>query len=105
QPLHKGGYPFALGCQSGRTQVTDGWQLRALLRARPERPRCCRTTEQRDEVAPPHHSITSSASSCNALGTSMPSNLAACALMTNSNLLDCKTGRSAGFAPLRICPV
>ena len=43
------------------------------------------------------------ASSCG--GTSMPSSLAVCALMTNSNLLDCKTGRSAGFAPLRICPV
>src|SRR5262249_45466169 len=50
-------------------------------------------------------SIISSATNCNELGTSMPSNLAACALMTNSNLLDCKTGRSVGFAPLRICPV
>jgi hypothetical protein len=27
------------------------------------------------------------------------------ALMTNSNLVDCSTGRSAGFAPLRILPV
>ena len=27
------------------------------------------------------------------------------AMMTNSNLLDCKTGKFAGFAPLRICPV
>src|SRR5262249_12378412 len=49
--------------------------------------------------------IASSASSCNALGTSMPSNLAACALMTNSNLVDCTTGSSAGFAPFRIRPV
>jgi hypothetical protein len=48
------------------------------------------------------YSITSSASSCNALGTSTPSNLAVCALMTNSNLVDCTTGKSAGFAPLRI---
>jgi hypothetical protein len=27
------------------------------------------------------------------------------ALMTNSNLVDCTTGRSAGFAPLRMRPV
>src|SRR5262249_17238543 len=26
-------------------------------------------------------------------------------LMTNSNLVYCSTGRSAGFAPLRICPM
>jgi len=33
----------------------------ALLRARRERPRSRRTTEQHDERAPVHHSITSSA--------------------------------------------
>src|SRR5262245_11829355 len=31
--------------------------------------------------------------------------LAVCMLITNSNLVDCKTGRSAGLAPLRIWPV
>src|SRR5262249_17822737 len=72
---------------------------RRLLRARRYRPRR-RTAEQRDEIAP-LHSITSSASNWIELGTSMPSALAVCALMTNSNLVDCKTGRSAGFAPLR----
>src|SRR5262249_30596074 len=51
------------------------------------------------------YSITSSASNWIELGTSMPSALAVRTLMTNSNLLDCKTGRSAGFAPLRIRPV
>src|SRR5262245_9591172 len=50
------------------------------------------------------HSITSSASNCIELGTSMPSALAACKLMTNSNLVDCATGRSVGFSPLRIRP-
>src|SRR6516164_6933341 len=63
-----------------------------------------RPAEQRDELAP-LHSITSSASNWIELGTSMPSALAVCALMTNSNLVDCKTGRSAGLAPLRIWPV
>src|SRR6476659_4651394 len=48
---------------------------------------------------PSHHSITSSASNWIELGTSMPSALAVCMLITNSNLVDCNTGRSAGFAP------
>src|SRR5215470_2001212 len=50
------------------------------------------------------YSITSSASNCTELGTSRPSALAVCALITNSNLVDCRTGRSAGVAPLRIRP-
>jgi hypothetical protein len=33
-----------------------------------------------------------------------PSILAVWALMTNSNLVDCTTGKSAGFAPLRMRP-
>ena len=37
-------------------------------------------------------------------GTSMPSVLAACKLMTNWNLVGCITGSSAGFSPLRIRP-
>jgi hypothetical protein len=37
-------------------------------------------------------------------GTVRPSILAACALMTSSNLLACTTGKSAGFAPLSIRP-
>src|SRR5262245_57893935 len=61
QPLHKGGDPLALDRRSCGTQVTDGRHFRRLLRARRERPRG-RAAEQRDEVAPPHHSITSSAS-------------------------------------------
>src|SRR6516225_3510079 len=73
---------------------------RCLLRARRQRPRG-RTAEQRDEIAP-LHSITSSASNCREFGTSRPSALAVCRLMTNSNLVDCRTGRSAGFAPFRI---
>jgi hypothetical protein len=37
-------------------------------------------------------------------GTSMPSALPVLRLMTNSNLADCTTGKSAGFSPLRILP-
>ena len=74
----------------------------ALLRARRERPRC-RTVEQRDELAP-FHSITSSASDRTLSENLTPSAFAVLRLITNSNLLDCMTGKSAGFAPLRILP-
>src|SRR5262245_26799571 len=77
---------------------------RWLLCARRERPRERRAAEQRDELAPPHHSITSSAATSNLSGTVRPSIRAVDALMTSSNFDDCTTGRSAGFVPLRTCP-
>jgi hypothetical protein len=52
-----------------------------------------------------NHSITSSARASNVAGTSMPNAFAVCRLMTNSNLVDCVTGKSAGLVPLRILPV
>ena len=51
------------------------------------------------------HSITSSAATRRGCGTLIPSALAVLRLMTNSNLVGCRTGRSAGFSPLRIRPV
>src|SRR6516162_3195264 len=50
------------------------------------------------------YSMISSASAERFGGTSMPSALAVLRLMMNSNLLDCTTGKSAGFSPLRILP-
>src|SRR5215472_10233061 len=50
------------------------------------------------------YSITLSARVSKVAGTSMPSDLAVCRLMTNSNLVDCATGKSAGLAPLRTLP-
>jgi hypothetical protein len=38
------------------------------------------------------------------IGTVMPSVFAVLRLMTSSNLLDCTTGKSPGFSPLRIFP-
>src|SRR5262245_56202785 len=73
----------------------------ALLRARRERPRGCRAADQRDELAA-LHSITSSARASNVGGISKWSVRAVLRLITNSNLVGCWTGRSAGFAPLRI---
>src|SRR5262249_26271958 len=79
----------------------------ALLRPRRERPRCRRAAEQRDEGAPFHlrgHSITSSAMAESPGGISRPSALAALRLITNSNLVDCSTGRSLALAPFKIRP-
>src|SRR5262245_33032430 len=73
-----------------------------LLRPCRDRPRR-RATEQRDELAS-FHSITSSARPDSVGGTSMTSAFAVLRLSTNSNLVDCTTGRSAGFAPLRMRP-
>src|ERR1700675_176393 len=50
------------------------------------------------------YSITSSAMASSVGGTVRPSIRAVWALMTSSNLLACTTGRSAGFAPLRMWP-
>src|SRR5262249_4768917 len=77
---------------------------RRLLRARRERPCSRRATEQGDERAP-FHSITSSARARSCGGTVRPSIVAVWTLMTSSNLVDCKTGTSAGFAPLSTRPV
>jgi hypothetical protein len=58
-----------------------------LLRARRERPRCRRAAEQRDELAPSHYSITSSAVASSCVGTSRPSALAVFRLMAISYLV------------------
>src|SRR5215831_16320130 len=87
---------------SGRKQDTDAPHLLALLRTCRERP-CRGAAEQRDELAA-FHSMSSSASNWIELGTSIPSALAVCRLMTSANFVDCSTGRSLGLAPLRIFP-
>ena len=50
------------------------------------------------------HSITSSAICWRCTGTVRPRVLAVLRLSTNSNLVGCSTGRSAGFVPLSIFP-
>src|SRR4029450_3072865 len=77
--------------------LPDSWRLPC------ERPRGRRAAEQRDEIAS-FHSITSSARAMSVGGISRPSNLAVCRLITNSNLVACTTGRSAGLAPLSMRP-
>src|SRR5262249_54732322 len=85
-----------------RIEIAEPHDFR-LLRPRRERP-CCRAAAQRDELAA-FHSITSSAMASSPGGKLRPNALEVLRLITNSNLLDCRTGRSAGFSPLRIRPV
>src|SRR5262245_39255932 len=93
-----------LGIALGESQKhADAPHPARLLCARGERPSGAGGAEQRDELAP-FHSITSSARASSVAGTSMPSIRAVWALMTSSNLVDCSTGMSAGFAPLRMRP-
>jgi hypothetical protein len=77
-------------------------RTRRLLRTDRERPRCRGAAEKRDELAAPHHSITSSARPSSVSGKVMASALAVFKLMISPTLLDCCTGRSAGFSPFRI---
>src|SRR5262249_46979287 len=72
-------------------QEPDNWSLRRLLRPRRNWP-SRRAAEQRDDRAPTHHSITSSARARRVAGTSRPSDLAVWALMTSSNFDVCTTG-------------
>src|SRR5262249_50410748 len=82
-----------------RSDVSDARGLARLLRARRQRPRGRPAAEQRYELAP-SHSITSSARASSVGGISRRSAFAVLRLITNSNLLDCTTGSSAGFSPL-----
>src|SRR5262245_50818165 len=73
-----------------------------LLRRRRDRPSRRSAAEQRDELAPPDHSITSSARNKIEVGSVIPSALAVWRLAVMLNLVARSMGSSAGFAPLRI---
>src|SRR5262249_49752483 len=101
--------PLLKGCHNAggflwrpRAQPSDD-RHRRLLVVHPQLSRRG-PTEHRDELAP-FHSITSSASASTLGGTWSPRFLAVLRLITNSNFVGWRTGRSAALAPLRICPV
>src|SRR5262249_42649347 len=99
KPLQERSYPalsFPIICCE-RRQHTDMPQSAVLLRSRRERPCRRRAAEKCDELAPPHHSITSSAIASRVGGKVKPNALAVLRLITNSNLNDCMIGKSAGF--------
>src|SRR5713226_4172238 len=72
-----------------------------LLRLRRKRRYQRRCTEKRDELAP-LHSITSSARASRVGGTARPRAMAVLRLIASSYLVGACTGRSPGFAPLRM---
>src|SRR5262249_11985200 len=73
-----------------------------LLRPRRQRPRRRRAAEQGDDLATPHHSITSSARASRVAGTSSLSAFAVLRLIDSTYFTGVCTGRSAGFSPFRI---
>jgi hypothetical protein len=85
-------------------QTSDLKTCNERLRARGgKRPHRHRAAKKRDKLTP-FHSIISSARTMMDGGIVRPSALAVFRLMTSSNLVGCWTGKSAGFAPLRIRP-
>jgi hypothetical protein len=106
QTLREGGQPglcFRI-VRRKRCEDANARNPPTLLRMRHDRPRSSRAAEQRDEIAA-LHSITSSARASSVGGIVRPIVFAVCKLMTNSNLVGCTTGRSAGLVPLRMRPV
>src|SRR5262249_17345777 len=85
--------------QSDRSNLAHGWLPFAADSIRQQF-----GTQMPEGGHPPHHSITSSAVTSRVCGTARPSIRAVEALITNSSLVDCTTGKSAGFAPLRMRP-
>src|SRR5262249_36615291 len=85
-----------------RYQISDRSTLSCLLRPGGERRGKETAGKAGDERAPVHYSIPSSARPSSDCGIVKPRALAVLRLITKSNLLGCSTGRSAGFAPLRI---
>src|SRR6516162_8950739 len=77
---------------------------RPLLRARGARRYRHRASQQEQQLAAVHHSMTSSARARIEGGTVRPSSFAVLRLTTSSKVVGCWTGRSAGFSPLRILP-
>ena len=59
-------------------------------------------TRAREERATVYHWMILSARCSSVCGMASPSAFAVYKLMTSSNLVGCSTGRSAGFAPLKI---
>src|SRR5262245_11247173 len=98
QAMAEGAQPARVPVGGCAAEIPDHRQP-SLLRPRRNRPRRCRTADQRDELAPPDHSITSSARATSVGGTWMPSAAAVLRLITSSNFVGCSTGKSAGLTP------
>src|SRR5262249_23956726 len=85
--------------QSDRSNLAHGWLPFAADSIRQQF-----GTQMPQGGHPPHHSITSSAMASTPGGMVRPSVLAVLRLITNSNFVGSRTGRSPGFSPLRMRP-
>src|SRR6266536_564804 len=85
---------------SHSAEVPDAPRLAYRLRSGDYRPH--QDVECTAHKGTPPHSILLSARSRTDCGIVMPSALAALRLTTSSKFVGCSTGRSAGFAPLRM---
>ena len=83
-------------------QKTDPKDSPRLLRASRERRGEEPGSDNADERAAVHYSMTRSARSSSDGGIARPSAFAVFRLITSSNLVGCSMGRSPGFVPLRI---
>src|SRR5262245_978387 len=101
QSLAEYGHESHRVSQGSAAEKADHRHLWLLTPCR-NRPRRSRAAEQRDELAPPHHSITSSARATSSGGRSRPRARAVLRLIARSNLVGSSTGRSAALAPCRI---
>jgi len=91
-----------LYASAGTGTIADAPYLALLLSERTER-RCERTRAKRNyKFAALVHSMSLSALIRNDSGIMRPNALAALLLITNSKVVGCSTGRSAGLAPLKI---
>src|SRR5262249_8321938 len=88
--------------KGGTTQVSNRGDLRRRLRLDGKRCGEETTGHGTEECSTLHYSITWSARASSDGGIVRPRALAVLRLITSSNLVGCSTGRSAGFAPLRI---
>jgi len=103
QPEAEGGH---IGCVLPGRRATEKPHHRhrlPLLRVCRERP-CRRAAEKGYELAPQNHSISSSAIANTPGGMVRFRAFAALRLITSSNLIGWKTGKSAGLSPLRMRP-
>src|SRR6516165_3083309 len=99
EPFAKRGERLSIRGRRGAVEVADH-RHHLLLRA--ERRRDRHRADQQEHEFAALHSMTSSARSRSVWGIVTPSSFAVFRLTTSSYRVGCSTGKSAGFAPLRI---
>src|SRR5262249_38503003 len=103
QSLTHCGNPQVRGLDQAGMQETNPGNPSAPLGQCRKWPRNGRPAQTGNELPTPH-SITSSARASSVGGMVSPRASAVLRLMTSSNFVGCITGRSAGWAPLRMRP-